>query len=255
MMLPSGKRFGQSDYELALAVFFSFFLHAAIVFVALFVHFSVFPKAVIPPAYQVKLVGLPEEPVSAPAAPPKNEPVAAPAPPIPKKEVMPAAEKPSRTPKKTSPKRAAMPELGHLTKKPAHTERTNTDEAVPQRSPAVPAASAKGAQAAGGISEGVAVTPQQDFKYQYYLNNVSQIISQNWSPPPDSKDAMARVIFTINRAGRVISIELDDEHSNGSEAFKLAARRAIQSSDPFPHLPDDFYKPSIEFSVDLIPGK
>jgi outer membrane biosynthesis protein TonB len=255
MTLPSGKRFAHSDYELALAVFFSFFLHAAIVFVALFVHFSVYPKAVIPPAYQVKLVGLPEEPVSASAAPPKNEPVAAPAPPIPKKEVKPAAEKPSRTPKKAAPKREAMPELGHLKKKSAGSERTSADVAVPQRSPAVPTASAKGAQAAGGISEGVAVTTQQDFKYQYYLNNVKQIISQNWSPPPDSKNVTAKVIFTINRSGRVISINVDEEHSNGSEAFKLAARRAILSSDPFPQLPDDFYKPSIEFSVDLVPEK
>jgi outer membrane biosynthesis protein TonB len=251
MMLPSGKRFGHSDNELAFAVFFSFFLHAAVVFVVLFVHFSVFPKAVVPLAYQVKLVGLPENPVSAPAAPAKKEPEAAPV--MPKKKSMPPAVKPSRTMKKAAAKKEAMPELGHLHKKPALADRENTEEEVPQKSPAVPAASSKGAQVPGVMSEGVAVTPQQDFKDIWYLNNMSLKIRRFWTPPPNSMGSLARVIFTINRSGRVISIDLDEDHSTGSDAFKLAARRAIRLSDPFPHLPDDFYKPSIEFSVDLIP--
>ena len=87
MKLLSRKRPEQSEYALALAVFYSFFLHAAIVATALFLHFEMTPKAVLPPAYQVKLVGQPKESVPAPT------PAAAPAPP--KKESMPETAKPS----------------------------------------------------------------------------------------------------------------------------------------------------------------
>ena len=263
MKLPSGKRFGQSEHELALAVFFSFFLHAAVVFVALFLHFSVFPKTVIPPAYQVKLVGLPKELVSAPAAaPPKNELVPAPAAPIPKKEAMLAAAKPSPMPKKAAvelkksvPKKDALPGLGQLKQKPAPLEQTKAKETVPKESPTAPAPSGAGSPAAGKQSEGVAVTSQQDFKYAWYLDNVREKIRQNWNPPLDMKDAKATVIFKVNRSGWVIAVQLDDAHSNGSFPFKQAAVRAIHASNPFPPLPEEFFKQSLEFSVDLIPEK
>jgi TonB family protein len=263
MKLPSGKRFGQSEHELALAVFFSFFLHAAVVFVALFLHFSVFPKTVIPPAYQVKLVGLPKELVSAPAAaPPKNELVPAPEVAPPKKEVMPAAAKPSPMPKKaavelkkSAPKKDALPDLGHLKQKPSPLEQTKSKVTVPKESAAVPSAPAEGSPAAGKQSEGVAVTSQQDFKYAWYLVNVSEKIRQNWNPPLDMNDAKARVIFKVNRSGWVIAVQLDNEHSSGSFTFKQAAVRAIHASNPFPPLPEEFFKQSLEFSVDLIPEK
>ncbi len=266
MKLPSGKRFGKSEHELALAVFVSFFLHAAVVFVTLFLHFSVFPKTVIPPAYQVKLVGLPKELVPVPSAEtPKNELVPAPAAPIPKKEVMPAAAKPAPTSKKavvelkkSAPKKEALPGMGHLKQKPAPSSQTKAKETVPKESTAVPSAPVAPAgvsPAAGKQSEGVAVTSQQDFKYSWYLNNVREKIRQNWNPPLDMKDAKATVIFKVNRSGWVIAAQLDDAHSNGSYQFKAAAMRAIQTSNPFPPLPEEFYKQSIEFSVDLVPEK
>lgn len=252
MMLPSGKRFGTSEYELALAVFYSFFLHAAIVFIALFLHFTVFPKTVIPPAYQVKLVGLPEEVVQ---TPPKKELVPAPAAPIPKKEAMPAVAKPSPVPKKAAPKKDAIPDLGQLKQKPSPVEQTKAKETAAAEPTGAPSAPADTSPALGKQSEGVAVTPQQDFKYSWYLVNVSEKIRQNWNPPPDSKDAKARVIFKVNRSGWVVAVQLDDKHSGGSFPFLQAAVRAIQASNPFPPLPEEFYKLSIEFSVDLIPDK
>jgi outer membrane biosynthesis protein TonB len=245
---PSGKRFGQSDYELAGAVFFSFFLHAAVVFAALFLHYSVFTKTVLPPAYQVKLVGPPKELAPAPADA------------LPKKEEIPAAAKPSpmlkkavAELKKAAPKKDALPDLGHLKQKPARVEQTKTNEAVSKASPAVSVAPVEGSPAAGKKSEGVAVTSQQDFKYSWYLVNVSEKIKQNWNPPPDMKDAKARVIFRVNRSGWVIAVQLDDEHSKGSFPFKQAAVRTIHASNPFPPLPDEFLKQSLEFTVDLIP--
>jgi outer membrane biosynthesis protein TonB len=263
MKLPSGKRFGQSEHEMALAVFFSFLLHVAVLFVALFLHFSVFPKTVIPPAYQVKLVGPPKELVSAPAAaPPEKRLAPAPAAPIPKKEAMPAAAKPSPMQKKAAvelkkpaPKKNALPDPGHLKQKPAPLEQTKAKETAPRESPAAPSPSADISPAAGKKSEGVAVTSQQDFKYSWYLDNVREKIRQNWNPPPDMKDAKATVVFKVNRSGWVVAVQLDNAHSNGSFQFKAAAMRAIQTSNPFPPLPEEFYKQSLEFSVDLVPEK
>lgn len=261
MKLPSGKRFGKSEHELALAVFVSFFLHAAVVFVALFLHFSVFPKTVLPPVYQVKLVGQPKELVATPA-PPKNELLPASEVAPPKKEVMPPAAKPAPTPKKaavelkkSASKKEALPGPGNLKQKPAPLAQTKENETVPKESPTAPSPPTAGSPAAGKQSEGVAVTSQQDFKYAWYLVNVSEKIRQNWNPPPDMKDAKARVIFKVNRSGWVIAVQLDDEHSSGSFTFKQAAVRAIHASNPFPPLPDEFFKQSLEFSVDLIPEK
>jgi outer membrane biosynthesis protein TonB len=248
MKLPSGKRFGQSDYDLAFAVFYSFFLHAAILFVMLFAHFSMFTKTVLPPVYQVKLVGgVQKELESKPApAPPKKEamPVEKPSP-MPKKR--------EAEPKKAVPKKNAMPELGQVKQKPAPPAQTKETEVMPEQAPAVPSAPAEVSPGAGEQSEGVAVTPQQDFKYSWYLANVSAKIKQNWNPPPDTKDAKARVNFIVNRSGWVVLVQLDEEQSNGSFPFKQAAVRAIRASNPFPRLPDEFFKQSLELTVDLIP--
>lgn len=105
MMLPSGKRFGQSDYELAIAVFISCLLHAAVVFAALFLYFWEGPITVLPPVYQVKLVAQPGEPAPAPASaaapePPKQE--AAPKP----VKLLPKLKKAAAKPEKAAPKKA-----------------------------------------------------------------------------------------------------------------------------------------------------
>jgi outer membrane biosynthesis protein TonB len=248
----------QSGYALALAVLYSFFLHAAIVGVALLLHFLVVPKAVLLPSYQVKLVGQPKESA--------RTPVAAPAPP--KKETKPETAKPSPkskkavvAPKKAVPKKDSMPDLMRRKKTPAPVEQTKSREAAPQKPPVSPAVPAAGPATATTEkkSEGVgSITPQQDFKdskYSWYIDTVSNLIGQNWTPPPDSKDAKARVIFKINRSGSVIFVHLDDEHSNGSVAFKQAAMRAIWASNPFPRFSDEFFQSSLEFTVDLIPAE
>ncbi len=259
MMLLSRKRPEKSEYALALAVFYSFFLHAAIVATALFLHFEVTPKAVLPPAYQVKLVGQPKESVPTPT------PAAAPAPAPPKKEAMPETAKPSPkvkksvvAPKKVAPKKDSLPDLTRQKKTPVPLEEKKNNETTPQRSAAVPAAPAAGPAATGKKSEGVgSITPQQDFKdskYSWYIDVVSNRIGQNWNPPPDSKDAKARVIFKINRSGLVTFVHLDKEHSNCSATFEQAAVRAIYASNPFPHFSDEFFQSSLEFTVDLIPA-
>jgi outer membrane biosynthesis protein TonB len=219
--------------------------------VVLFLHFLVVPRAVLPPAYQVKLVGQPKESVPTPSAAPAS----------PKKETMPAKAKPSPKVKKAdvevkkaAPKKAGLPELTPQKKTPAPVEQTKPAEATTQKPPASPSVPVEAPAATGKKIEGVGVTTaQQDFKYSWYIDNVSEKIRQNWNPPPDSRDAKARVIFKINRSGWVLTVRLDDDHSNGSFTFKQAAYRAIQASNPFPRLPEEFFQPSLEFTVDLIP--
>ena len=156
---PSRNRPEQSGYTLALAVLYSFFLHAAIVGVALFVHFFVFPKAVLLPAYQVKLVGLPKESVQTPAAAPAA-PAAAPA----KKEKTPAMKPSPKSKKevvalkKAAPKKDLVPDFTRQKKTPAPVEQSKSSEAAPQKPPAGPAVPAAGPPIAEKKSEGVDVS-------------------------------------------------------------------------------------------------
>ncbi len=248
MKLPSGKRFGQSEHELALAVFFSFFLHAAVVFVALFLHFSVFPKTVIPPAYQVKLVGPPKELVTPTAAelPKKEE-----APPAPKP--LPAPKKEAVEVKKVAPKKDAMPDLGRPKQKLAPVEQTNAKEEEPRQSPSRPSVPAGGHPAAGIKSEGVAVNPSSgEFKFPSYLATIHFNIERNWNPPPGVKGIKAKVQFSILRSGLVVKNNISLIESSGNFYFDQAAIRAILMSSPFPQMPEDFSRPSLDLSVDLI---
>jgi len=233
MRLSSGKRIGQSGQEFWTAAFFSFFLHVMFLAAAL-LYVNVTPKKYSPPFYQVKLVSQPAEPTELPQAPSGG---GKPAPP--QREVKAAPKEKKAAPKalKAPAKGDAMPELARPPLKPT---------------PAEPAASA-GGTTRGATGPGIAVTtPQQDFKFGYYLNQVRDKISQNWRPPPDTPDAKARVIFAINRSGWVEDVNLDAEHSNGAFGFKQAAIRAIRSSNPFPPLPEEFSKQTLEFSVDLM---
>jgi protein TonB len=252
MRLLSGKRIGQSRPELAYSVLVSLFLHLIIIFAAIFLHMSVTPMKYVPPVYQVKLVGQPAD-VQVP-----SEPAGRAAPPMPKHEEKPAPPKKSTVPQKVAkaapakaaPAKGALPELTQPKQRPRKEEEAKPEEIVkeqpagPVGGPSVPG---------GGTASGVTVaTAQPDFKFQYYLNTVRDKIGQHWRPPPDVKDAKARVIFTVNRSGWVGEVNLDAEHSSGTFGFKQAAVRAIRSSNPFPPLPEEFAKQSLEFSVDLM---
>ena len=248
MRLLSGKRIGQSRPELAYAVLFSFFLHSIILFTALFLYTSAAPKTYVPPAYQVKLVG---QPVEIPQTP-SERPAGGVTHPVPKHEEKPAPKKitvPQRV-AKAAPTKGAIPELAQPKHLPIKEEEAKPEEIVKeQHAGTVGGPAVSGGGAASGVS---VATAQPDFKFQYYIDRVRDKIGQNWRPPPDAKDAKARVIFTINRSGWIGEVNLDAGHSNGTFGFKQAAVRAIRSSNPFPPLPDEFAKQSLEFSVDLM---
>jgi TonB family protein len=229
--MHAGKKIGQSGNELILAVFFSFFLHAALVAIALFLYMAVTPKINVPPFYQVKLVGLPAE-----------------SPPVPAEETQKAESKPQQLAKKTAPKptkavppKAAMPELLQQKPKPSKPE-TAQEEQEPVSSAPVKA---------GGKSEGVAVSAgSEDFKFPPYLAIIRDKIERHWNPPPGTvQGAKAKIQFTVLRSGRVGEVKLQD--SSGNFYFDQAAMRAILQSSPFPAMPEEFYKDYALFSVDM----
>jgi outer membrane biosynthesis protein TonB len=248
MKLFSGKRIGQSGGELATAALFSFMLHAIFFTAALF-YLQAIPKKYTPPFYEVKLVGqpsgspeLPKTPLAASQpAPPKQKAQAAP-----KKAALKAKKAAPKTLKATA-KKSAMPELARPSQKPVPEEPEETVQ---------PSTAAREAPAgtAGPVAKGESVevaAPQQDFKFGYYLNQVRDKIGQNWRPPESAKEVKARVIFSINRSGVVLTVDLDKEHSDGNFWFNQAAVRAVQSSK-FPQLPDDFPELTLKLSVDLM---
>ena len=251
MRLSSEKRIGQSGGELATAAVFSFFLHI-IIFAAVFLYLHATPKKYFPPSYQVsqvKLVGMPAVPAELPQAPAVRSQ------PAPSKQEVKAAprEKKAAPHERTVAKKSAMPELARPPQKPALTKPAKPEEPLQKQPAASASGTPAGTTAPGAKGESVGMpTTQQDFKFGYYLDLVRVQISQHWRPPPDAPDAKARVVFSVNRSGWVGDINLDAGHSSGTFGFKQAAIRAIRSSNPFPPLPEEFSKQTLEFSVDLM---
>ncbi len=251
MKFSSGQRVGQSGQELATAVSFSLFLHV-VVFLAGFLLFTVTPRIFVPPFYSVKLVGLPSE-----SAAPDQAPQSA-APKAPEKHAAKQAPAHHQKAKKAADMRrpAAKPglsELNAVKPKPAKSETAKPAEASIGRQSQAGTASSEAPAAAGAGTQGVAVaTAQSDFKFGWYLERIRDKIGQNWNPPRDAVDAKARVVFSINRSGWVGDVNLMTEQSNGTFGFKQAAVRAVRASNPFPPLPEEFSKQTLEFTVDLI---
>jgi TonB family protein len=257
MRFFSGKRIGQSGNELVLSVFFSFFLHTALIVLALVLYTAVTPKVHIPPFYEVKLVGQPVEIAPAP-------PAAAQQPPAPKAEPAPVRAKPqpkvTKVPKpvKAAPKKGDMPELSRQKPKPTQKEEAKpatTEVAktapkepisapnVPSAEPAVPGAKTEGVGKVSPVSGG-------STQLSSYADIIRYSIGRNWNPPPVGKGMKAKVVFKVLRSGRVFG-DVTIEEKSGNDYFDMAAKRAILSSSPFPPMPEEFYKQYAEFSVSL----
>jgi TonB family protein len=248
MKLLSGKRIGQSGYELALAVFFSFFIHAAIVAAALFLYMAAAPKKYVPPFYNVKLVGLPADiaptpvPQTAPLPPPLETPKTKTAEKPKAEKAQPKSKRSSSKAAKATSKKGAMAELNQKRTKPHELEQAEQATA--------PTTTAPGK--AGATVEGVSVSSSsEDFKFQFYMASISDQINRNWNPPPGAQGMKAKVQFTINHSG-MLSGYPNLIESSGNFYFDQAAVRTIQQSNPFPPMPEEFYKQTATFSVDLM---
>jgi TonB family protein len=141
-------------------------------------------------------------------------------------------------------KKGAMPELDLRKQKPEQPE-----PALPNEEPAPVVDVAK----PGGKADGVAVSPStEEFKFPSYLATIRQNIERNWNPPPGAKGNKAKVQFTILRSGWVVKSDMKLTASSGNFYFDQAAMRAILQSSPFPQMPDDYPKQSLDLSVDLM---
>jgi outer membrane biosynthesis protein TonB len=246
MKLLTGKRIGQSGGELTTAILFSFIIHIIFFFAALFLIVQGPPRFVVPPSYRVKLVDLP--PDAANLLPTMSEQAAQP--PAPAHVAQPqvkqqakAAARSKAAPKPTPPvavSKDAMPELDQ-TKQPKKT----VEEPVTDQPPV----------AAGKKQETVTMQAPSEFSagsaFEWYSYNVRRKITSNWKHPVVPKGTKTKVVFTVLRSGIAVQVKLED--ASGIFAYDQASLRAIQMSSPFPALPEDFLKPSVVFSVDLLP--
>jgi protein TonB len=226
-------------------------MHAAVVAAALLFTMAVTPKIHVPPFYMVKLVGQPVE-RTAPAAAPPAPPAAPPAPPAAQ-----AGEKPKPTTKQSAPKpikaapnKGALPELPGKKTKPSLPKQAEP-QAAPTEQATAPSTTAPGKP--GARVEGVTVSSSsEDFKFPFYMAIISDKINRNWNPPPGARAMKAKVQFTVNRSG-MISGPPNLVESSGNFYFDQAAMRTIQQANPFPPMPEEFYKQTATFSVDLMP--
>jgi TonB family protein len=81
-----------------------------------------------------------------------------------------------------------------------------------------------------------------NFPYTYYLQTIHGKISSNWYTsqvsPGITGDFHTTVYFKIYRNGEISTLEIKER--SGIRSLDLSALRAIQSSVPFPPLPNDY---------------
>jgi TonB family protein len=97
----------------------------------------------------------------------------------------------------------------------------------------------------GGGSFGSELSSQiglSNFPYTYYLQTIHGKISGNWYTsqisPGVTGDFHTTVYFKIFRNGKISTLEIKER--SGIRSLDLSALRAIQSSAPFPPLPNDY---------------
>ena len=79
------------------------------------------------------------------------------------------------------------------------------------------------------------------FPYTYYLQTIHSRISSNWftsQVKAGISGLHTTVFFKITRDGRIDGLKI--EEGSGIRALDLSARRAIESSAPFPPLPREY---------------
>ncbi|HEX7190373.1 MAG TPA: TonB family protein [Thermoanaerobaculia bacterium] len=167
-------------------------------------------------------------PSVAPAIVPANAPKPKPAAPV-IHEPVPVVETPPAA-KPVPAKNTAPPSpFGKSTKKPGPAP-------LPPPAPAPAAtstAAATPAIAAG--SSGVAGIEGGDFPYTMYLTNMVRLIGNHWFRGHITGDLTIRVVFTIDRDGKISDAAIEQGSGNGDA--DRAALRAVLESSPLPPLP------------------
>lgn len=92
----------------------------------------------------------------------------------------------------------------------------------------------------------------QNFKFNWYLQNMQSRIEENFKPPmglTDKKDAAVVVTFTVFENGNISNVAV--VHSSGIATLDNCAVRAVQQSAPFGKLPLSFPDKRLDPTVTL----
>jgi TonB family protein len=96
------------------------------------------------------------------------------------------------------------------------------------------------------------ISSTQNFKYNWYLQNVQSRVEDNWKPPAgltDKKDASVIVSFTIFQDGSISKVSVTQP--SGVPTLDNIAIKSIQSSAPFGQLPIGFSNNKLDLSYTL----
>ncbi|MCI0616993.1 TonB family protein [bacterium] len=105
----------------------------------------------------------------------------------------------------------------------------------------------------GGGTGGAFGTGGTPFPFPWYVENVLTKIESNWVKPyiveTTPQEYNCVVYFVITRAGQVRDVKI--ESGSGIAALDRSAESAIQSSTPFPPLPNQWLEPDLAFRANF----
>ncbi|MCM2267632.1 MAG: TonB C-terminal domain-containing protein [Elusimicrobiales bacterium] len=102
----------------------------------------------------------------------------------------------------------------------------------------------------GGEEGTPIVTDSANFPYPWYITQVRELLWNTWTARmPSGGDLRCTVRFSILRDGAVRAVSV--EKSSGNRLFDNAAESSVESSAPFPALPDDFYEDKLTVHVEF----
>jgi protein TonB len=222
---------GWTQRALRRAFVISVVLHGLVLLVLVLAPVRTRPVVWPGPALGVSLVAL--------AGPAGGAPGGAPGP-APGRTAAPPAER-KRSPK-PSAKAPVKPRGGQRTAQPVPVPEAPADSA--EAAAGSPAGSGAGPRGGGGGSP-LQLSAQAEgggFVYDYYLQTVSERISQSWQPPAElagrGGETAATIRFRILANGRVSTAEV--EQASALEVFDRHARDAVLRAQPFPPLPPTY---------------
>jgi protein TonB len=102
----------------------------------------------------------------------------------------------------------------------------------------------------GGEDGSPIITDAANFPYPWYITQVREMLWNAWTAKmPSGGDLRCTVRFSILRDGSVRAVSV--EKSSGNRLFDNAAESSVESSAPYPSLPDDFYEDKLTVHVEF----
>ena len=92
-----------------------------------------------------------------------------------------------------------------------------------------------------------------NFKYHWYLNNVSQKLERYWKPTTENRSLKVVVSFTIKQDGSITEPSIATSSGNGT--LDNLALRAVRLAAPFGKLPPGFEGNQLDLDCTLIPTR